>query len=269
MPRPGPSCRIRSPGRRSGGSGDPVAGCAASCAGRAASLDADSGMAHRNGFGASTLERTARTAPRPPIAGGRGADRRPDGRPPLVATRRSWPSVLTSRSPSRSVRSTVASRARRRSTVSGAGCPYGLSAPALMSATRGRRASSHASDVAVRLPWWATLSTSRRRASPMPAWSSRGSTSSSMSPVSSIRRSPYRTSSTIDESLTARPELGARAGTSPVLGHRMSMAAPSSVNRSLAAKRRVVTRFWVSHSRSAASPDPAPRMPFSAIATTR
>jgi len=47
----------------------------------------------------------------------------PTGRPPLVADRRSWPSVLTWRSPSRSVRRTCAPCARRRATVSGAGWP--------------------------------------------------------------------------------------------------------------------------------------------------
>jgi hypothetical protein len=152
------------------------------------------------------------------------------GRPPVDATRRSLPSVETWSVPSRSVRKTRAPSSDRRATVRGAGCPYGLPSPALISATRGASASTNAWEVAVPLPWWATLRTSSRcppfRA--IPAASSCGSISSSTSPMSSIRRSPKRTSNTMEVSLIALPWLGDREGTVPRIGHRTSRVAPSN-----------------------------------------
>ena len=162
--------------------------------------------------------------------------------------RRSWPSVLTWRSPSRSVRSTRAPCARSRSMVSGAGCPYGLPVPALTIATRGlervepRLGRGRPTAVVGDLEHVESAACQRRCRSS----SSRGSTSSSMSPVSSIRRSPYRRSSTIEVSLTARPTLGDRAGTSPRMGHRTTMGTPSSDSRSPAARWRVLTRATAS-----------------------
>lgn len=191
-------------------------------------------------------------------------------RPPDVATRRSWPSVLTSRSPSMSVRSTRTPRRSSRSRVRGAGCPYRLPVPELMSPTRGRSASSHASDVALPDPWWATLSTSSGRSSPpMPIASSRGSTSSSMSPVSSIRRSPKRRSSTTEVSLTRLPSEGDRSGTSRLMGHSTSARMPSKDSRSPAARWPVARPIVDSRSRNAASPGPDPSIPFSAMPETR
>lgn len=74
------------------------------------------------------------------------------GRPPVVLTRRSRPSVETVTLPSVSVRRTRAPLAARRSIVLGAGWPYRLPAPALATATRGRSAARNASVDAVRLP---------------------------------------------------------------------------------------------------------------------
>ena len=66
------------------------------------------------------------------------------------------------RRPSRRDRSgsTRAPDAASRSSVAFAGWPYGLPAPADATATAGRIASMNACVVAVRLPWWATLSRS-------------------------------------------------------------------------------------------------------------
>jgi hypothetical protein len=197
MPTAAPMSRVGSVGGGTGSTSWPCGGCRAGGGGREASRAADNGIAHRNPdarrpdvdvadavLAVAVVNRALGFAAGPRVE-------TPMGRPPLVADRRSWPSVLTWRSPSRSVRSTRAPCARRRATVSGAGCPYGLPVPALIMATRGWSALSQASEVAVRLPWWATFSTSTRLAGPpMPLPSRVGSTSSSMSPVSSIRRSP-------------------------------------------------------------------------------
>ena len=74
------------------------------------------------------------------------------GRGPVEETRRSAPSVVTVTVPSVSVRRTLAPVARTRSIVCRLGCPYGLPVPALTIATRGTRARSSASVVAVPLP---------------------------------------------------------------------------------------------------------------------
>ena len=74
-------------------------------------------------------------------------------RPPVVETLRSRPSVETVTVPSTSVRRTRAPVSFSRSTVSGAGWPYGLSRPALTTATRGAMEARNVAVLAVRLPW--------------------------------------------------------------------------------------------------------------------
>jgi len=61
---------------------------------------------------------------------------------------------------SRSVRCTWTPCASSRASASGAGCPYVLRAPTLMTAISGRVSSSQASEVAVREPWCPTFKTS-------------------------------------------------------------------------------------------------------------
>lgn len=56
-----------------------------------------------------------------------------------------------------SVRYVATPRAASRASVEGAGWPNVFFAPTEMSATAGLVAPSSTSDVAVRLPWWATL----------------------------------------------------------------------------------------------------------------
>ena len=82
------------------------------------------------------------------------------GRPPSARTVIPPASNPTTTVPSRSVRRTRAPDAASRSRVAFAGWPYGLPAPADATATVGRTASTNAWVVAVRLPWWATLSRS-------------------------------------------------------------------------------------------------------------
>lgn len=73
-------------------------------------------------------------------------------RPALVRTSSSRPSVSMVTLPLVSVRKVWAPTAASRSRACRVGCPYGLSSPALTTATRGRSAARKASVVAVRLP---------------------------------------------------------------------------------------------------------------------
>ncbi len=76
----------------------------------------------------------------------------PGERAPSVRTVNPPASKPTTTEPSRSVRSTRAPDAARRSSVAFAGCPDGFPAPVDATATPGRTASTNACVVAVRLP---------------------------------------------------------------------------------------------------------------------
>jgi hypothetical protein len=113
------------------------------------------------------------------------------------------------------------------------GWPYGLPVPAEAIAIRGLTASTNASVVAVRLPWWATFN---RSILGRPTARRRGSISSSTSPASRNRRSPIAPSRTIETLLMPVPPSGGSIGTSPRTGHRTVIAISSTANRSPAAR---------------------------------
>jgi hypothetical protein len=132
---------------------------------------------------------------------------------------------------------------------------------------RGRTASTNACVVAVRLPWWATLSRSRRGS---PACSRRGSISSSTSPASRKRYRPTVPSSTIDTLLIPVPPSGGSMGTSPGSGHRTVIAISSTARRSPAARpERSGESGRASRCSHAAYPGPGPRVPGSNTRRTR
>jgi hypothetical protein len=105
------------------------------------------GIAHRNAGARATAARVATVAF---VGVARGVA--PEERAPSVRTVMPPASKPTTTEPSRSVRSTRAPDAERRSSVAFAGCPYGFPAPADATATAGRTASTNAWVVAVRLP---------------------------------------------------------------------------------------------------------------------
>ena len=177
------------------------AGAAATYGERRAGRDRD-GARERGRAGAS--DRAATRAMRGDAAA-RASVRRDARRGPVVRTVRPDSASSTVTEPSWSVRSVRAPAARSRASVAGAGWPYVLPAPADATATRGRTASTKACVVAVRLPWWATLSRSTRG---RPRASSAGSMPSSTSPARRNRRPLASPSSTTETLLIAVPVSG-------------------------------------------------------------
>ena len=158
----------------------------------------------------------------------------PDCRATAGPPRSTWivmvrPSSVASTLPLRSVRYKVAPRASIRASVSGAGWPYGLTAPTETIATFGRTASRKASVDEVRLPWWATLSRSSRG---RPRASRIGSISCSMSPASRNRCAPKVPSRTIETLLIDVPPSGGSRGTASRSGHSTRRSIESSRSRS-------------------------------------
>ncbi len=90
---------------------------------------------------------------------------RPSTRANAARTSSDRPSVVTTTSPSRSVRQTRAPASCSVCSVFGCGCPNRLRQPTETTASRGATAAMNAGVDDVRLPWWPTLSTSARRRS--------------------------------------------------------------------------------------------------------
>ena len=105
------------------------------------------GIAHRNAGALATVASVAVVALAGAARGVAAGERAPSVRTVIPPS-----SKPTTTDPSRSVRSTRAPDAARRSSVALAGCPYGFPAPADATATPGRTASTNACVVAVRLP---------------------------------------------------------------------------------------------------------------------
>jgi hypothetical protein len=194
--------------------------------------------------------------------------------PPAVAAARFRPVPTLSVRPSRAdVERSVEVRAVRPDAVrrqpgegSRCRCPNVFPAPTEISATAGFVASSSASVVAVRLPWWATLS---RSTVGSPRATSTGSTPSSMSPVRRNRCEPTEPSSTIETSLIPVPVSGGARGTAPGSGQSTRKETPSSANRSPVDSRSLRIPVAESAASNAAYPDPGPVIPGSNTRPTR
>ena len=186
------------------------------------------GIAHRNAGRRGRSWPSRRRPPARPRTRGAAAVERP----PSARTVIPLASKPTTTVPSRSVRRTRAPAAASRSSVALAGWPYGLPAPADATATVGRVASTNACVVAVRLPWWATLS---RSTCGRPSARSDGSMPSSTSPISRNRRRPDLAEQDDRDVVDAGAAIGRRrAGTWPRIGHRTRR----SISSTSAGRRR-------------------------------
>jgi hypothetical protein len=123
-------------------------------------------------------------------------------RPLTVDTRTDTPSVSTAIAPSASVLKIREPARSSRDTTSGEGCPNKFARPTLIIAICGRSASSSCSAVAVRLPWWPTLSTRSRGSAPTGL--AVRSNSAPASPVSQKSTRPKVTRRTIESSFLTR-----------------------------------------------------------------
>ena len=185
------------------------------------------GIPHRNRTGGEIADSRAAAAARSGVGRGRV-------RGPAVLTRSPPLSIATSTAPSVSVRYVRPASSWSRSSVAGAGWPYGLPAPDDTTATDGRTASRNSRVDAVPDPWWATFS---RSTCGSPRARSSGSTPSSISPASRNLRPATSPRSTIETLLIPVPVSLGRSGTRLGSGQSTRNRIASRVSRSPVERR--------------------------------